>query len=292
MSPVIITRVLRVLILTLALAGVGTAQLSTSLRLSKKQYVAGEPVLAVVTVTNHAGRPLTFASDGRTQWLTFIVKDSQGETVTSKETIFGKMTIKAGESLAREVDLSQHFQLSEPGNYSATAVVRMPGDVGEGSSTNREVFNQTPGTPYWTQKVGIPGRPGQIREYRLLSFNGENRAQLYVQVMDNTTGQNVRTFQLGDVLTLRKPLATVDRQQRMHVMFLATPTMWVHCQVDLNGKLIGRQIHQRAAQGDPQLLTFADGSVRVGNSIPYDQKAAAEAKAKIRKASDRPAITH
>jgi len=91
---------------------------------------------------------------------------------------------------------------------------------------------------------------------------------------------------------LRKPLVTVDRKQCMHVMFLATPTMWVHCTVDTDGKLINREIHQRGSQGDPQLLTFGDGTVRVANSIPYDQKAAAEAKAKIRKASDRPPITY
>lgn len=289
----IIIRVLRVLILALAFAGAGNAQLATNLRLSKKLYVTGEPVIAVVTITNHAGRPLTFASDGRMQWLDFILKDNHGETVSAKgRAVFGKMTIKAGESLAREVDLTRHFQLSESGNFSAAAVVHMPGDAGDGSSTNRVLFSQTPGALYWSQKVGIPGKPGQTRDLRLLSFSGEDRAQIYAQVIDGLTGQNVRTFLLGDILTLRKPLATVDRQQRMHVMFLATPTMWVHCEVNTDGKLVSRQIHQRAAQGDPQLLTFADGTVRVSNSIPYDQKAAAEAKAKIRKASDRPAITY
>ena len=91
---------------------------------------------------------------------------------------------------------------------------------------------------------------------------------------------------------LRKPLSTVDRQQRMHVLFLATPTMWVHCVVNTDGKLVERQIHERAAQGDPQLLTFGDGTVKVANSIPYDAKAAAEQKAKVRKASDRPPVTY
>lgn len=289
----IINRVLRVLILSLAFAGAVNAQLSTSLRLSKKLYVTGEPVIAMVTITNHAGRPLTFASDGRMQWLDFMMTNSRGEPVSPRgRAIFGKMTIKAGESLAREVDLTQHFQLSDSGNFSVSAVVHMPGDVGEGSSTNRVLFSQTPGALYWSQKVGIPGKPGQTRDLRLLSFSGQERAQIYAQVIDGATGQNVRTFLLGDILTLRKPLATVDRQQRMHVMFLATPTMWVHCEISTDGKLVNRQIHQRAAQGDPQLLTFADGSVRVANSIPYDAKAAAEAKAKIRKASDRPAITY
>ncbi|NJM37675.1 MAG: hypothetical protein HC845_07355 [Akkermansiaceae bacterium] len=78
----------------------------------------------------------------------------------------------------------------------------------------------------------------------------------------------------------------------MHVMFLATPTMWVHCQIDADGKLVNRQIHQRGDQGDPQLLTFPDGSVRVGNSIPYDEKAVKAASGKVRKASDRPGISY
>lgn len=286
-------RTLRLLFLALAATGVASAQLSATLSIPKTQYVAGEPVVVVVTVTNHAGQILTFSGDARTPWLDFIVKDRHGESVTPKgRSVFGKMTIRAGESLSREVDLSQCFQLSEPGNFSVSALVHMPGDATGGASTNRVLFNQSPGSPYWTQKVGIPGKPGQTREFRLLNFSGDEKSQIYAQVVDNRTGNNVRTFLLGDVLMLRKPLVTVDRLQRMHVLFLATPTMWVHCQVDSDGKLVDRQIHQRGTQGDPQLMTFGDGTVRVSNSVLYDQKAAAEAKAKIRKASDRPAITY
>ena len=283
----------RILILALAVASAAHAQLSTSLRLNKKQYVAGEPVIAVVTITNHAGQALTFASDGRTQWLDFLIKDRFGEPVTPRgRSLFGKMTLRAGETLARDFDLSQFYQLSEAGNFSVSAMVHIPGSGVSGSSTNRVLFNQSPGVPYWSQKVGIPGKSGQAREFRILNFSGDEKAQIYAQIIDSRTGQNVRTFLMGDVLMLRRPLATVDRQQRMHVMFLATPTMWVHYQVDTDGKVVERQIHQRGSQGDPQLLTFADGTVRVSNSIPFDPKAAAAAKAKIRKASDRPPITY
>ena len=248
--------------------------------------------MAVVSITNHAGQPLTFASDGRVQWIDFIIKDRHGELVTQKgRNTFGKVTIRAGETLARQFDLAQYFQLGESGNYSVGAVIHMPGSTTDGSATNRVSFNQSPGALYWTQKVGIPGKSNQTREFRLLNFSGDEKSQIYAQIIDGRTGQNVRTFLLGDVLMLRRPLATVDRLQRMHVMFLATPTMWVHYQIDTDGKVIDRQIHQRGSQGDPQLVTFADGTVRVGNSIPYDPKAAAEAKAKIRKASDRPPAT-
>ncbi len=276
-----------------ASAGLANAQLAASLRLSKKQYLAGEPVVAVVTITNHAGQNLTFAGDGRTPWLNFLMKDRHGQTVTPRGNgVFGKMTMRAGESVAREVDLAQLFQLGEPGNFSVSALVYMPGSASESSSTNRVLFNQSPGVPYWTQKVGIPGKPGQMREFRVLNFSGEEKSHIYAQVIDDRTGQNVRTFLLGDVLMLRKPLVAVDREQRMHVMFLASPTMWVHCQVNVDGNVLSRQIHQRGTQGDPRLLTFGDGTVRVTNSVVFDQKAAAASKAKIRKASDRPAVTY
>lgn len=292
----ILTRGLRIIAaaaIAVAFTGVAQAQLSTSLKLAKKQYLAGEPVVAVVTITNHAGQELTFFGNGRMQWLDFILKDGHGEDVTPRgNAMFGKITIRAGESMAREVDLAQCFQLSEAGNFSVSAVVHMPGNSGEGSSTNRVSFNQSPGVPYWTQKVGLAGRPGRSREFRVLNFSGDEKAQVYAQVIDGQTGQNVRTFLLGDVLMLRKPLATVDRDQRMHVLFLATPSMWVHCQINTDGKLVERQLHQRGQQGDPQLLTLGDGTVRVSNSILYDPQAVAEAKAKIRKASDRPPITY
>lgn len=279
--------------MAVALIGTAHAQLAASLQFSKQQYLAGEPVLAKVTITNHSGRELTFLGSSRMPWLEFILKDRRGETVTPRaNTSFGKLTIKAGESLAREVDLSQHFILTEPGNFSAIAMIHMPGSTTDGFSTNRVPFDQNPGSLYWTQKVGIASKPGMTREFRVLNFNGDKAAQIYAQIVDGRTGQNVRTFPLGDVLMIRKPLVTVDRQQRLHVMYLATPTMWVHYQIDTDGKVVNRQIHQRAASGDPQLLVDGNGNVVVGNSIPYDPKAAAEAKAKVRKASDRPPGTY
>ncbi len=274
------------------LVGVAQAQLATSLKVNKRTYLAGEPVVATVTITNHSGRELVFFGDGRTPWLNFSVKNHRGDTVLPRgRGDFGKMKIKAGESLAREVNLSQYFLLDEPGNFSVSAVVHTPGSTTDGATTNRTSFSQSSGAPYWTQKVGIP-RTGSTREYRLINFSGDTKTQLYAQIIDGRTGQNVRTFLLGDIMMLRKPLATVDKAQRLHVMFLATPTMWVHCQIDTDGKLVDRQIHQRADQGDPQLLTYGDGTVRVANSIPYDPKAAAEANAKIRKATDRPPVAN
>lgn len=265
------------------------AQLATSLRVEKKQHLTGEAVIVVVTITNHSGRDQVFQSDGRFQWLDFLVKTANGNPVTPRSRkLFGPMKIGAGQTLAREVDLAEHFQLTEPGNFSVSAVIHAPGSFDEGASTNRAFFNVAPGRIYWSQKVGISGKAGHTREFRVIHFTGDSKTRIYAQVVDGVSGQYVRTFALGDALVIRKPLTTVDRQQRLHVMFLATPSMWVHCVVDTDGKLVSRQIHQRAQQGDPRLLTQPDGSVVVGNSIPYDPEAVARQRAAQRKASDRP----
>ena len=267
------------------------AQLAGSLKISKKEHLVGEPVMATVTVTNHSGRELLFHSDGRFQWLSFILKTSSGSQVPPKgNALFGPMKIGAGQTLAREVDLTQHFQLSQQGNYTVSAVIHLPGESTKGTSTNKVFFNQTPGRLYWSQKVGIAGAPDHTREYRLLNFSGDTKTHFYAQIEDGRTGQLVRTFRLGEVLMMRKPLVTVDRQQRLHTMFLATPVMWVHYVIDTDGNVINRQIHQRGPVGDPKLLTLEDGSVQVANSIPFDPKAAAEERAKVHKASDRPQI--
>jgi hypothetical protein len=270
--------------------GQAEAQVSATLNMPKKQFLAGEQIIAVVTITNYAGRELVFQSDGRFQWLDFSLKNSNGSPVSPRgRKLFGPMKIGAGQTLAREVDLTQNFQLSQPGNFSVSAVVHPPGDTTEGTSTNRIFFSLSPGRPYWTQKVGIPGKIGQTREFRILNFSADLKSQLYAQIVDGRSGESIRTFLLGDALMLRKPSATIDRNQRLHVIFLTTPTMWAHYEIDTNGTVVKRQIHQRGAIGDPKLITMGDGTVHVGNSIPYDAKAAAEALKKTRKASDRPA---
>lgn len=275
----------------MATAAFAQAQLATSISLNKRNYVAGEVVIAEVTITNHSGQELMLASTRQLPWLSFIVTNSRGNPVpTRKLNTFGAMKIKAGESLARQVDLTQYFLLNSQGNFAVSAVVRDPQKRFQGGSTNRVLFNLNPGRTYWSQKVGVNGGDKEIdtKEMKLITFSNGQKNQLYAQVVDGKTGVPMRTFLLGDALMLRKPMVTLDGARRMHVMFLSTPTMWVHCQVDMDGQLVERDIHQRAPQGDPVLMAYGDGSVRVVNSIPYDPEAVRKQRSTIRKISDRP----
>jgi len=278
--------IFRLCVVLLASAFTAHGQIVTSLTMAKKQYVAGEPVMAVVTITNHAGQELTFHGDPRKPWLDFVVKrDSGSPSIPSGRLSFGAVKIPAGQSMSRQVDLASLFPLKDQGTFNVYAVVRTPEPASQGFITNRCLFSIIGGRPYWTQKVGVKG---QTREFRVLNYAGERNTQLYAQVVDDRTGMPLNTFSIGEALMFRKPQVTVDATQVMHVLFLVSPTMWAHAQVNTDGKLVKREFHLRGAQGDPSLMTFGDGRVAVANSQPYDPAAVEAARSKARKASDRP----
>ena len=267
------------------------AQLATSISLNKKNYVAGESVIAEVKITNHSGQNLVLASTRQLPWLSFLVTNSRGNPVpTSRLNNFGALEIKVGQSLAKRVDLTQYFILNSQGNFAVSAVIRDPRGAINGATTNRVLFNLNPGRTYWSQKIGTKDEAGnqQTREMKLITFSNGQNNQLFVQVVDGRTGVPMRTFSLGDALMLRKPKVTLDGLSRMHVMFLGSPTVWVHCQVDSDGNLVKRDLHKRPPNGDPVLMAYGDGTVSVVNSIPYDPEAERQARAKVRKLSERP----
>lgn len=279
--------------LALLLCLPAAAQVDVSLQMSRRQYVAGEKIGAVINVTNHAGRDLVFQGDGRVSWLNFVVKDESGQPITSQANVqFGAVQVPAGQTMSREVDLSTVFRINQLGTYSVYAVVRLPGQRNDGFLSNRVLFNVTSARPFWTQKVGVKGRPGQVREFRVMSYSGDQKTSLYVQVVDERTGQALQTYALGEALLFRKPQATVDGNQILHVLFLTTPSIWAHIRVDVNGSLVGRELHKRGAASDPQLVTFGTGEVQVSGSIPYNPAAEAEARGKVRGISERPPFVY
>ncbi len=267
------------------------AQFAATLQLAKRQHVIGEPVVVVVKITNHSGQVQTLQPSGRIPWLSFIVKTSNGTSVNIKSAdMLGPVRIEPGQTMARQVDLSEHFILEQAGNFTAYAVIRPSNSQTEGSSTNKVFFEQRDGRLYWNQKVGNIGPSKTTREFRLLKFRTNETTLLYAQVEDSKTGQLIRTFPLGETLSIRNPQVSVDQAQQMHVLFLCTPSMWLHYAIDPHGNIADRTIHKRASVGDPALKTLPNGEILVTNSIIHDPVAIAKQRAKVHRITDRPTI--
>lgn len=267
-------------------------QLSVNIQMNQSQTLAGEAVLVAVTITNHSGSDVTLANNGRTPWLDMVVKRGNGEPATALgRANFGAVQIASGQSMSKTIEISSLYNLREPGSYSVSALIRSEGNT-NGFISNRLLFTTVNVRPDWSQKVGVPGQPGKTHEFRVINFTNASKSMLYTQVIDAKTGISLQTICLGQALLFRKPQAAVDRTQTLNVLYLATPEFYVHARIDVNGQFLGRELHKRAGSGDPRLMTFADGSVKVAGSILYDEKAEAEARAKIRKISERPPYTY
>lgn len=264
------------------------AQFSGSIKTLKRNHIVGEPVVVRVTLTNYTGREQVLHGK-RMPWISFIVKNSNGNPVIARAAAApGPIRIEAGQTLARDFNLSQQFQLNEPGNYSVSAVIRPNDESVEGATTQRAQFQLTEGRPYWSRKVGNVGPRGSTHDYRILQFRSDKATQMYVQIKDVQTGRTVRTAPLGNVLMMRKPSITVDGQRHLHVLFLTTPNTYLHYQISPMGEIVSRDMHRHASRGEPKLTATADGVVLVTNSVLHDPVADAKKWAEIRKITDRP----
>jgi hypothetical protein len=288
-----INKPLLYLIALFSMVATASAQLGVSIRMNQSQILAGENVLVGVTITNSTGNNITLANSGRTPWLDLVVKRGNGEPAASiARADFGPVKIAAGQTMSKTIELSKLYNLRESGTYSVSAIVRAPGTSDSGFVSNRILFTCSNVRADWSQKVGVPGSPGSTREFRIMNFNNNSKSLLYAQVVNDKTGTSLQTLCLGEALLFRKPQAAVDRGQILHVLYLATPEFYVHARIDINGRFLGRELHTRGASGDPRLMTFADGSVKIAGSVMYDPQAAAKAQSKIRKISERPPYTY
>jgi hypothetical protein len=270
-----------------------SAQIEVKATMSKRDYVANEPVMVTITITNRAGRDIFLHGNSRQSWLDFIIKNDRGVPLSTFRGTegFNAVNVPAGRSVSRTVDLSQSFRVTTLGRYGGYATVRMPDDGETVYSSNRISFAVSSARALYAQKIGVPGSDS-TREYRVLTFSNGNKSELYVEVEDGKTGRILRTFSLGESLMFRKPEATVDGANNLSVLFLNTPSVFVHARISPDGKLIGRELFKRGQTGEPQLTTFANGEVRTAGGVPYDPGAEQAQQAKVRRISERPPFAY
>ncbi|MFC5050720.1 hypothetical protein ACFPK9_08845 [Rubritalea spongiae] len=266
------------------------AQITVHTKPSREAYLSYEPIDIQVTITNQAGRPLTLRNTGNNSWIEFVVKNQSGRVVGQvAATAYAGTTIPTGETIRSSFTLNNHYDLALPGNYSVYAVVRTPEQNGrEGTRSNQGYFTVNRGVPSWKAKVGVPGVAGDQREYRLIDFNNGSSPQLYVQVEDVRLGRMLACYSMGRNLSFRQALKAIDRENKLHVLFMTTPELYCYTIVNTSGDTVKRLYHKAIGSTKPYLHTHDDGSVVVANSVLYDPEKEAEEQKKFHSLSEVP----
>lgn len=282
------------LIVTLLAASVmsSRAQLMVHLKMDRKTYLANEQVSAVVTITNRTGAEvfLRTVPKGRiTQsWLDLSVRDGRGRTLSRRRAPeFRAARIPAGQSVAKRIVLNPIYGVNNAGRYSVTATVRIE-ETQSVYSSNSGHFGVNNGQKVFSTQFGAPKTKYPKREYRVLSFNDGKRTSIYAAVHDARTKASINTFRLSEALLFNKPSATIDGKSRLHVLYLATPEVYVHAIVDRDGRLSHTQYYKRGLAGAPSFASFANGEVKVRGAIPFDPQKDAAERNRARRISERP----
>jgi len=276
------------IVITIATLPQAKAQVIVRLELSKSSYIINEPVKAIIYITNHAGRELTLSNENGRPWLDFNISSRGRPVYPARRINYGAAIIPAGQTVARSVSLNVSYALEKMGSYTCQAYIKMPGSSTDGFASNRAHFTVTKGRVEWSQRIGVPDAPDEIRKYELLTFTGNRAMELFAHVTSTNRGQEIATIPLGKIISFRKPTGTLDAANNLHALYQVKPDLFGHSCITPSGVLKFTTFHKRGASGDPRLMIFADGEVRIAGGVLFDPVAEEEARKKVRNASERP----
>jgi hypothetical protein len=271
--------------LLFSVAVTAQGQIQVDLKFKRLQYIAYEPVLATVTITNLAGRDVEL-HDGEQPWFGFEVTAREGRTlVPLPHPPEPPLRLAAGAAVTRKINLTLLFPIADLGVYHVRANVYFA-DLNKFFYARAKAFEITSARPIWRQTVGAPASHG-ARTYSLMTNRFPDHTSLYVRVEDKENSLVYATYSLGRVISFDEPHAEVDRKNRLHVLQCSAPRIWSYSVIDLDGRLL-KHANYAQTRSSPRLRRAADGTVAVaGGTLDAPPGAASQSKG-VPKLSDRP----
>ena len=265
------------------------AQLQVELQLKRLQYIAYEPVIATLAITNLAGRDVDLHDEGGQPWFGFEITAHEGQPVgpVNLSQTQPPLKIEAGKKVTQRINLGPLYPVQDLGTYHVRAHVYFA-DLNKFFYSQAKVFEVTDARPIWQQTVGVPVGVGGggARTYSLLSNRFPDHTSLYVRVEDKDSGVVYATYSLGRSMASDEPQVEVDRASQLHVLHCAAPRLWAYSHVDLNGELISRSTFSET-KTRPRLVHTQDGDVAVRGGM-METPASQTARESVPKLSERP----
>ncbi len=266
-------------------AGSVLGQIQVELRFPRVQYVAYEPVVAIVQITNLAGRDIELRDDNGQNWFGFEVTAEEGRFLpNSNPAGEPPLRIESGKTVTRKINLTPSYPIQDLGPYHVRANVFFA-DLNKFFYSPAKVFQVGDARAIWQRTVGVPeGTPGAggVRTYSLLSNRFSDHTKLYVRVEDKNTGAVYCTYPLGRAIAFDEPQAELDNGNRLHVLHCAAPRTWAYSQIGVNGELLARKTFLET-KIRPRLKRAADGTIAVRGGMrdaPVPSRAASKLSAR------------
>jgi len=265
------------------------AQITVDIKIARSLYVRYEPLVCTVEITNMSGRTLDLADTPRDKWFGFNIETADGRPIPPVNPNYGNepMQIENGQKIARSINLTPIFPISEFGTYRVRAAV-YSSQLGKYFESPKLSVDITEGRELIGKTVGVPegAGPGQNRTFTILAHRLARTTVLYLRVQDKDEGKIYCTTQLGRYITSGTPEMKFDINNNVHILQNAAPRAFLHSIFDINGKVIKQQGYQ-TGKNRPHLARKDDGSIVVVDGLAYDVNAK-PAEETLPKLDDRP----
>ena len=282
-------------LLNAGLAGHAAAQIEVDLTLARRTYMIYEPLVATITVTNLAGRDVTFADEPGKQWFNVEVTTMDGQVIQpyNPDYKLHPLVVPAGQIVKRRIDLNPLFPIREAGTHRLRANVYLS-DANRFFASRYATFDIAEGQLIWRQDIGVPGNTFDTREVSLLTFQRPDRLELYARVRETESGSVYASTPLGRMVANgTNPQALFDRRNTLHVLHEAAPGAYLHSELTTESEEVSvtQQAYVKRGTVRPTLSRTAAGDVEVHGGQPQATQLPNVATAPVRepKLSDRPA---
>lgn len=270
------------------------AQFQVGIKLDKHVYISQEPMTCEVTVTNRSGADVVLGGPNGRKWLSFAMTDSKGISMSPLDlSTEDPIVLVAGASTSKKIVLTETHSVEQPGAYHITASVYHPAS-GDYYQSNRAPFSVIDLKPFVPPLVfGVPaGFPeaGRVRRYVMMVNRDINDTFFYFRLVDDLTNTKIATYSLGILSMVREPQITLDRNNRLNVMFLTNRTTYVYVVINPDGKLRSVQYVKDIQDNRPQLYLTSTNEVLLKGGTIFDprEEQKAEKENKRRSISERP----
>jgi hypothetical protein len=254
------------LFLFFAVATVAQAQISVSLTIKDRFHLLHEPVMATVNVTNLTGHDIELSDSATNQWFGFriIGEGDQSVPPRSRDYHLEPLTIKAGGTARRSVNLTELYEIDGLGSYRIQPNIYYVG-LDKYFSCKPMYIDVSEGHVIWRQFAGVPeGQPGagQTREFTLLTHQRGEVNTLYLRVTDKDDGTVYCTYPIGRLLDNSVPQAEFDSSNNIYVLHLTGTRAYLLTKVTANGEF-GGQTPYSAPKYKPFLRKNSEGALQI-----------------------------
>jgi len=250
----------------MAIVSSAHAQLTVDLTIKRSLFIAHEPIIATVTITNLSGRDVTLADTPEMQWFGFQVTGAGERIYPPRNPNYGlePLEVKAGGQMRRTVNLNELYEVGEYGIYRVRANIYLA-DLKKFYSSRPKVIEITDGRLIWSQVVGVPdGMPGggTQRKFSLLAHPQGQYNVLYVRVEDRENGAVYCTQELGRLIDGQPPQPEFDQANQLYVLQLIGQRDYILTKITQNGELAGVTRYS-APKSRPYFRRLADGQLQI-----------------------------